>query len=177
MTDYLSCAQTAKLIRAALKRAFPGVRFSIRSNTYSGGASVKVKWTDGPLQRDVEAVAKRFQGGDFDGMIDMAVCRHHYLTPDGMAVMAGTEGTEGSGGTIERVDNPAPPFDARRVRFGADFVFCDRELSEGFRARLLAAWDALTVRERVALCNHAHIRWDETERYPERLAWQISQFV
>ena len=39
---YLTCAETAKLARAALKQAFPGVRFSVRSDTYAGGASIHV---------------------------------------------------------------------------------------------------------------------------------------
>ena len=31
MTNYLTCAETAKLVRSALKTEFPGVRFSVRS--------------------------------------------------------------------------------------------------------------------------------------------------
>jgi hypothetical protein len=69
-TQYISCADTAKLIRQALKEAFPDVKFSVRSDVYSGGASIRVKWTDGPNTRQVEAVAKVFEGGYFDGMID-----------------------------------------------------------------------------------------------------------
>ena len=44
----LSCAEVAKLLRAALKETFPGVTFSIRSRTYAGGASIDVTWRDGP---------------------------------------------------------------------------------------------------------------------------------
>jgi hypothetical protein len=33
-TEYLSCADTARLLRKALKRTFSGVRFSVRSDTY-----------------------------------------------------------------------------------------------------------------------------------------------
>src|SRR5688572_13905549 len=64
---YLSCAETAKLVRVALKAAFPGVRFSVRSDNYAGGASMRVRWFDGPAAPQVEAVAKDYQGGDFDG--------------------------------------------------------------------------------------------------------------
>ena len=38
--EYLTCAETAKLVRSALKAAFPGVKFSVCSSTYSGGASI-----------------------------------------------------------------------------------------------------------------------------------------
>ena len=38
----LSVAETAKVIRATLKPRFPGVRFSVRSKSYSGGASIDI---------------------------------------------------------------------------------------------------------------------------------------
>ena len=85
---YLSCAETAKLIRAALKRAFPGVKFSVRSDVYSGGASINVKWSDGPTGEMVEAVAGAFQGGRFDGSIDLAFGVTHWLLADGSATIA-----------------------------------------------------------------------------------------
>jgi hypothetical protein len=69
-TKYISAAETAKLIRAALKEAFPGVKFSVRSSTYSGGASVSIGWTDGPNTKQVEAVTGAFKGAYFDGSID-----------------------------------------------------------------------------------------------------------
>lgn len=70
MSKYLSCAETAKLVRQALKEAFPAVKFSVRSSVYSGGASIDVRWTDGPLADQVDKVAKTFQGCYFDGMQD-----------------------------------------------------------------------------------------------------------
>ena len=49
MTEYVSTTDTAKLVRAALKKAFastyPGVKFSVRSDRYADGASVRVTWT------------------------------------------------------------------------------------------------------------------------------------
>ncbi|MNX79857.1 hypothetical protein D3C86_1115010 [compost metagenome] len=71
MTKYISCAETAKLIRTALKESFPGIKFSVRSSVYSGGASVSVGWTDGPNAAQVEAVAHVFKGAYFDGSIDL----------------------------------------------------------------------------------------------------------
>jgi peptidoglycan hydrolase-like protein with peptidoglycan-binding domain len=68
---YLSCAETAKLVRAALKKAFPGVKFSVRSSTYAGGASIDVGWVDGPTTKEVDSIGKAFQGATFDGMIDL----------------------------------------------------------------------------------------------------------
>ena len=68
---YLSVAETAVLIRQALAREFPGVKFSVRSKSYSGGASVHVSWTDGPTAKMVDKVAGEFSGASFDGMIDL----------------------------------------------------------------------------------------------------------
>ena len=42
---YLSAVETARLVRKALKARFPDVRFSVRSDSYAGGASVRVGWT------------------------------------------------------------------------------------------------------------------------------------
>lgn len=95
----LSCAETAKLVRAALKAAFPGQAFAVKSRTYSGGASIDVRWTDGPTTREVEAVVKQFEGATFDGMIDLMSYK-----PDVM-------------------------LHGEKVSFGADYVMCQRELS------------------------------------------------
>jgi hypothetical protein len=68
--SYLSCADTAKLVRQALKESFPGVKFSVKSSVYSGGASISVRYEDGPAAKLVEAVTGAFNGSYFDGMID-----------------------------------------------------------------------------------------------------------
>ncbi|WP_338423309.1 LPD29 domain-containing protein, partial [Xylella fastidiosa] len=47
-TKYLTCAETAKLVRKALKESFPDIKFSVKSSNYSGGASIRVSWIDGP---------------------------------------------------------------------------------------------------------------------------------
>src|SRR5579883_516702 len=85
--QYLSCAETAKLVRQALKESFPGVKFSVRSHTYSGGASIRIGWIDGPNAHQVDQVAKSFEGKYFDGMIDYAGYKNHAL--DGKPVSLG----------------------------------------------------------------------------------------
>jgi hypothetical protein len=106
---YLSAAETAKLVRQALNDAHPGVKFSVRSHNYAGGASVRVNWTDGPTCREVEATARRYAGADFDGMTDIKSYHDTLLsTEDGAEV----------------------------VSFGADFVPCQRTISDEYRARL-----------------------------------------
>ena len=130
---YLTCAETAKLLRKALKDAFPAVKFSVRSDTYSMGASIDVRYTDGPPQKTVERVASRYAGAAFDGSIDLKEYAWHYLLPDGSLTSGGTHGTQGSGGYLPAERRPMPP-GAVRVHLGADHVFVHRELSEGAEA-------------------------------------------
>ena len=105
--EYISCADTAKLMRSALKAQFPGVKFSVRSDVYSGGASIRVTWTDGPFINDVEKIANRYAGATFDGMIDLKEYHSSLVYFDGESV-------------------------PREVRYGSDFVFCDRDLSDEY---------------------------------------------
>lgn len=60
----------AKNIRIELKRAFPGVNFSVTSDSFSGGNSIDVSWTDGPTGKQVDAILDRYEQGSFDGMTD-----------------------------------------------------------------------------------------------------------
>lgn len=129
-TTYLSCAETAKLVRKALAEAFPGVKFSVRSDTYSMGASIRVHWTDGPRSKEVEGVTRRFHGSDFDGSIDLKSSRQHWLEPDGTITLAHVTGTQGSLGYIPSADYAAPSKGAIRVHLGADGVSLSRDVTD-----------------------------------------------
>ena len=87
--QYLSCAETAKLVRAALKESFPGVKFSVTSKTYSGGASINVNYVDGPTYEQVKAVVSVFEGSYFDGMTDYKGL--NYSSIDGQEVRFGAD--------------------------------------------------------------------------------------
>ena len=108
--EWISAADTAKLVRKALKSSFPGVKFSVRTSTYAGGASIRVRWLDGPTVRAVEAVTGHYSGATFDGMVDL---KSYHDT-----VLQGPDGP-------------------RTVHFGADFIFTDREYSPTFLQMLL----------------------------------------
>lgn len=133
---YLSCANTAKLIRAALKSAFPGVKFSVRSHTYSGGASINVSWTDGPTQKMVEAVAGPFAGAGFDGMTDYKYSVGAWLMPDGSVQTRAIEAHFGCEGEVMEAQQDG----ALPVSMGADFVFCQREISREAMERALKSY-------------------------------------
>jgi hypothetical protein len=57
-------------IRLMLKSAFPCVKFSVKSDSFSMGNSVGVSWVDGPTAAEVETITGKFSGGKFDGMDD-----------------------------------------------------------------------------------------------------------
>jgi len=105
---YLSCKETAVLVRAALKESFPGVKFSVKSDVYSGGASIRIRWMDGPNPAQVDEVVSVFKGGYFDGMIDYQ-------------------------GSITSM------LDGELVRFGADFIFTNRDYSDAMIERAIQA--------------------------------------
>ena len=94
---HYSCAETAKFIRAELKKHFPGVKFSVVSSVYSGGASIRVKYNDESVgEREVMARAKFFEGATFDAMTDYK-------------------------------DYVNAQFNGQEVSFGSDYVFVDNE--------------------------------------------------
>lgn len=105
---YVDAAETAALVRQALKEAFPRTRFSVRSRRFAGGSSVDVAWTDGPAVAQVEAVVDRFEGRRFDGATDYAYTVDTVL--DGEPVCFGSwVGTSRrlSDALIERVTAPS----------------------------------------------------------------------
>lgn len=109
MKQYLSCAETAVMIRSVLKESFPGVKFSVRSSVYSGGASININYQDGPNVDAVKSAVSIFEASYFDGSIDYK----------GLNFTA---------------------IDGQEVRFGCDFVFVNRKVSDEVYA---AAIDAL----------------------------------
>ncbi len=163
-TKYLSCAETAKLLRQALAREFSGTKFSVRSSVYSMGASIDVRWTDGPAYKRVDAVCGQFEGSDFDGMIDLKCSNKHWINPDGSVSLADVEGTRGSMGYIEPGKWEGVP-GAVKVHFGADSVSCNRNLSRSFLERLAQ----LVVQERGVkaprIVQHPSGEWYAKEDY------------
>jgi hypothetical protein len=133
----ISVTATAKLLRVALKRAFPRISFSVRSKSYAGGASIDVCWTDGPCHAAVEKLTAAYNGAQFDGMIDLKTTHTSWLLPDGSAQVAHDAGTVGSMGLLPVVSNTKPHPDAKLVRFRADYIFANRTVSVTLLLRVL----------------------------------------
>ncbi len=139
--EYLSCADTAKLVRAALKKKFPDVKFSVRSSTYSMGASISVGWTLGPTTKEVDEVVGGFEGSSFDGMNDLKSDQESWLLPDGSAQLAYRP--DSYGGSIPGFVSDAPHPGAKMVSFGADSIHTTRSYA--------ATWqEEMKLREQVA---------------------------
>jgi len=132
----VSVVDTAKLVRRALKRAFPGQKFRVRSRSYSGGASISVRWTDGPTEPEVRAIVAPYAGADFDSSIDLKHSCESWLSPDGSAAWGYCAGTVGSMGSDPGYAYAPPTPDAELVRFAADFVFTERDYSVSFLERM-----------------------------------------
>lgn len=63
-------ARASANIKRELAEAFPGIKFSVRSDSFSGGDSVDIGWLDGPTSKEVEAITSKYRRGSFDGMTD-----------------------------------------------------------------------------------------------------------
>jgi len=66
-----SYALGSKNLKIELQKIFPGVVFSVKSESYSMGCSIDVRWKDGPTADDVRKIADKYQEGYFDGMEDL----------------------------------------------------------------------------------------------------------
>lgn len=64
-------AEASKLMRKELKKAFPLIKFSVTSHSYSGGNSVHVEWKNGPTSDMVNVITSKYQYGHFNGMEDI----------------------------------------------------------------------------------------------------------
>jgi len=65
-----TAAHAAKDIKAKLKAAFPGVKFSVKSDTFTGGSAVRISYEDGPTLDAVKAISDPYQYGSFNAMDD-----------------------------------------------------------------------------------------------------------
>jgi hypothetical protein len=161
---FIGSTDTAKLIRATLKAKFPNTKFSVRTDKYAGGSSIRVRWTDGPTSKLVDAVIGAFAGSGFDGMTDYKYSVGARLMPDGTAETRSVEahyGTEGD--TIEASKDGAIP-----VSFCADFVFTEREYSKAALERTAQAYAAKYVDELSEAILAGKLVIDDTEFWGAR---------
>ena len=129
---YLAAKDVAVLVRAALKKAFPKVKFSVRSD-YS---AIDVFWTDGPRCREVSEIIGQFSFGGFDGSIDMAYSSRNWLLPSGEMEPAESRGTCGSMGYVQGYATDCPKAGAVLVGSSVKYVHTHRDMSPEYTERL-----------------------------------------
>jgi Large polyvalent protein associated domain 29 len=157
---WVETKEAAKLLRCQLRKRFPGVKFSVRSDRYSMGSHIELSWTDGPSKREVEAIARTYSGTRFESRDDSTYTVQSWLFPDGRTAEAG-------------YDEPAPEPGAERVRFSGSLPSCSREISPEFEAKCAAAWDKLTGEEQCKLLNDFTFpRWPE-----DRPGYRLASFI
>lgn len=144
---HIDAAEVAKMIRAHLKRTFPGTAFSVRLRRYAGGSSIDVHWTDGPTDAMVDAEVGDWNGHRFDSMIDMAFSQSHWLMPDGTLRFAETGGSQDSMGVYPEAVQGCPAGEGGQlVRLGNSYTFTNRHVSAAHYTRVSDA-----------MCDYLHI--------------------
>lgn len=68
--DLYSGANGSKQMKKELSEKFPGIKFSVRYESYSGGDSIRASWNFGPTTDEADIIIDKFQYGKFDGMTD-----------------------------------------------------------------------------------------------------------
>ena len=63
-------ASVAKTIRRELKEKFPSIKFSVRSESFAGGNSVDIYYTNGVPADEVRKLVNKYESGHFNGMTD-----------------------------------------------------------------------------------------------------------
>jgi len=58
-------------IRKELKFKFPYCKFKVTTESYTGGSSLRVSWSDGINVKQVENIIEKYKYGSFNGMEDI----------------------------------------------------------------------------------------------------------
>ena len=120
---YMRPKEVATLVRRRLKQVWPEVKFSVRTDTYAGGASIDARYTGGPGQHEVEKVMHEYQFARFDSMTDYGFSAYHWLnTATGRMRVARVEETA----STRAEDNPCPGPGWELVSCGQLYTFAHR---------------------------------------------------
>ena len=64
-------AEVAKLIRKELKEKYPGIKFMVRSRSFTGDNDVNIDYINGVPTDEIRKIVNKYEAGSFDGMTDM----------------------------------------------------------------------------------------------------------
>lgn len=147
-----SITETAKIIRAELKKAFPETKFSVRSKSYSMGCHISIHYTDGPPTKAVDAIIAPFHGKTFDGMDDST----HYHNTEWNGQLCYFAGSRPS---VSRSFSAADPQERMQAILRSLISYDEQTvhyLPREHSWRVLSTWDA-----RWETLERAAIRWIE----------------
>ena len=168
---WVDTADAAKALRQELKKAFPGVKFGVRTSKYTGGSSIRVDWFDGPTTDRVKEITRHYQGQSFDGSIDMAYYNKQWALEDGTIRYGGTQGTSDSMGYVAKEDLPAPTPTAKKAHTNC-YVFTDRSYTKAFMdavaSEIASKWgvDSLVVVDQGSY--GAYIKDTDSKAHPDK---------
>lgn len=173
---YITLKETAKLARIALKKNFPGVKFSVRSESFANGSAIRISYTDGPLQSAVEKVVNCYAYGGFDGMIDLSFTVNHWLNEKtGEVVNASSGGSVNSGGYYKSYDYGCPGEGWVKISFGAKYVTVSQHFSvESFKEGLNMAAENMDFKSslvEVGYSEYGKYGFLKTENLVNELGW------
>lgn len=137
MSKYVPATICAKAVRAILKEKFPETKFAVR--TQRGTGSIRVYWTDGPTESDVQEATAILIGDKVDFTGD-------YVDPLGPIAVSAFEGE------ARKIIAAFAEGDTHVYR-GSSFIFVDRDYSR-------ESWDL--VAESI-LRHEPTARFDRTE--------------
>jgi hypothetical protein len=67
----ITAVETAKIIKKELKKLYPLIKFSVRTKIWT----IYIDYEDGYKRKEIEDIADKYQGSDFDGMQDLQTYR------------------------------------------------------------------------------------------------------
>ena len=127
----IDVVDVAKLVRQALKIAFPDTKFAVRSSRFAGGTSIHVSWKETPTESEVSQLLDRFRGLDYNKRWDtwepLTLC----FRDDGSSIAMGPYGTsEIRSNWTDSIVAAVLPSGTDWVRFDVDYLPYYREPSE-----------------------------------------------
>ena len=81
-------ATAAGMIKAMLKKDYPSIKFSVKSDYFANGNSIDVNWVDGIPESAIDSFLRQFEYGSFDGMTDCYNYDNKHDYPQTKYVMA-----------------------------------------------------------------------------------------
>jgi hypothetical protein len=89
-----SHSNCATAIREELKKLYPNYKFSVRSESFSGGDAVRVSWVDGFTVPQVDEITNKYAYGRFNSMEDLSYSVHNDDLPQAKYVTTYREFTD-----------------------------------------------------------------------------------